>query len=261
MSDAQQTDPNLLVPRPRRGWLARVVLPLSIVASVSIAAMAWRSVKAKRHTIRVTGSATQRITSDLLEWDATIRHRAPSRAAAYRKVRSDLDKAVAYLTEHGVEQSEIRISSTEVSATYETEYEQVGEEAVSHERLSGFFAEQTITVSSKDVEKVELISREITALLDQNVPIESSAPLYHYTGLEDLKIEILAEASADARERAERILEAAGDSTLGAISETHMGVININPANSTATSWEGHNDKTSLEKDIITVVHVTYEVE
>ncbi len=40
-----------------------------------------------------------------------------------------------------------------------------------------------------------------------------------------------------------------------------MGVINVNPANSTETSWEGNNDTTSLEKDIITIVHVTFELE
>jgi hypothetical protein len=40
-----------------------------------------------------------------------------------------------------------------------------------------------------------------------------------------------------------------------------MGIININPANSTATSVEGINDKSSLEKDIITVVRAQYEVD
>lgn len=40
-----------------------------------------------------------------------------------------------------------------------------------------------------------------------------------------------------------------------------MGVININPANSSATSWEGYNDMTSLDKDIMTIVHVVYEVD
>ena len=39
-----------------------------------------------------------------------------------------------------------------------------------------------------------------------------------------------------------------------------MGVININRANSTATSWEGNNDTTTLEKDILTIVKVTYEL-
>lgn len=261
MSETEQTNPNLFSTLRPLSWIPRLLVPTSIVLSVSIAAWSWYEVKAKKHTIRVTGSATQRITSDLLEWDASIRHTAASRADAYRKVRHDVDKAVSYLEGKGIQPNEIRVSSTEVSGIFETEYEQVGEEAVSHRRLSGYAAEQSITVSSTDVAKVEAISREITGLLDQNIPIESAAPQYHYTGLEDLKIEILAEASSDARERAERILSAAGDAHLGAIVDTHMGVININPANSTATSWEGMNDKSSLEKDIITVVHVTYEVD
>ena len=39
-----------------------------------------------------------------------------------------------------------------------------------------------------------------------------------------------------------------------------MGIININPANSTQTSDEGNNDASSLEKDIITIVHAEFEV-
>jgi hypothetical protein len=40
-----------------------------------------------------------------------------------------------------------------------------------------------------------------------------------------------------------------------------MGIININPANSTETSEEGNNDTTSIEKDIITIVHAEFELE
>ena len=40
-----------------------------------------------------------------------------------------------------------------------------------------------------------------------------------------------------------------------------MGIININPANSTETSEQGNNDKTSLEKDIITIIHADYELD
>jgi hypothetical protein len=40
-----------------------------------------------------------------------------------------------------------------------------------------------------------------------------------------------------------------------------MGIININPANSTETSSEGNNDRTSLEKDIITIVRAEFELE
>jgi hypothetical protein len=34
----------------------------------------------------------------------------------------------------------------------------------------------------------------------------------------------------------------------------------VNPANSTSGSWDGNNDTTALDKDIITIVHVSYEM-
>jgi len=249
-----------------RTWLGPSVIGRSLVAaavvvSTAIAASAWYRVKAPRDTIRVTGSATQRIVSDLIEWDSTIRRSARKRADAYRALELDVHKAVAYLEDKGIASEAIRVSSVSVNPYYETEYEQVGTETVSHNRLSGYNATQTITVTSPEVELVERVSREVTALLDQDIPIESYAPRYHYTKLDDLKIEMLAAAADDARVRADEILASAGDSERGDLVSTHMGVININPANSTETSWEGINDKTSLEKDIMTIVHVTYEVD
>jgi hypothetical protein len=32
------------------------------------------------------------------------------------------------------------------------------------------------------------------------------------------------------------------------------------PLHQAATSWEGNNDTSSREKDIITIVHITYEL-
>jgi hypothetical protein len=261
MSENAQTSPSWA-----RTWLGpqllgRCLIAVAVVASTSIAATAWFRVKSPRDTIRVTGSATKRIVSDLIEWDSTVHHSASHRAEAYRAVRKDVAATVAYLEEQGIPSEDIRVSSAAVRPYYETEYEQVGTEAVSHSRLAGYAAEQTITVTSHNVELVERVSREVTALLDQNIPIESSAPRYHYTKLDDLKIEMLAAAADDARHRADEILAAAGDSERGDLVETHMGVININPANSTETSWEGINDKTTLHKDIMTIVHVTYEVD
>ena len=48
--------------------------------------------------------------------------------------------------------------------------------------------------------------------------------------------------------------------SVGKLMGADMGVINVNPANSTETSWEGNNDTSTLEKDIITIVHITYEL-
>ena len=91
--------------------------------------------------------------------------------------------------------------------------------------------------------------------------ITSSPPAYFYTKLGELKIEMLAAASADARTRAENIIKSAGGANLGKLRDADMGVINVNPANSSETCWEGNNDTSALEKDIITIIHTKYELE
>ena len=57
---------------------------------------------------------------------------------------------------------------------------------------------------------------------------------------------------------AENILRSTGGATLGKLIPADMGIISVNAANSTET---GNNDTTSLDEDIITIVHADYEVE
>jgi uncharacterized protein len=125
----------------------------------------------------------------------------------------------------------------------------------------GFITTQTIFVRSSDVRRVEKASREVTALLEDGVSITSEAPEYFYTRLGEVKVEQLAAAGKDARARAENILRNTGGAGIKRLLDANMGIININPANSTETSHEGNNDRTSLEKDIITIVHAHFELQ
>ena len=100
----------------------------------------------------------------------------------------------------------------------------------------------------------------MTLLLESGVSVSSEEPRYFYTKLGELKLQMLAAAAVDARARAENILKSTGGASLGQLIDADMGIININPANSTQTSEEGNNDTSSLEKDIITIVHTEYEL-
>jgi hypothetical protein len=234
----------------------------ALLGSTWLAAGAWKDVKTRDvHQIEVTGSAKRRITSDLIQWEASLQTEGTDRQTAYRALRDQVDKTVTYLKAQGLTDAEIRPSSVVTSPLVETEYLGSGENRVARQVHKGFRTAQSVLVTSTQVEKVERISREVTQLIDQGVPVMSDPPQYFYTKLGELKIEMLAEASKDARTRAERMLEAAGQARVGKLRQADMGVINVNPANSTATSWDGNNDTTSLEKDIITIVHITFDVE
>jgi hypothetical protein len=242
------------------GWIA---IGLAVVAATWVAASTWERVKTRPpdRTIAVTGSAKKRITSDLIEWTGAIEATDPTdRSAAYKRVHAELERVLEYLHKQGIKDAEISASSVAVTTMTETEVTGKGENQVERQVFKGYRTSQAVTVRSLDVARIERVSREVTQLLEQGVNISSSAPSYYYTKLGELKIEMLAEAAKDARTRAENMVKSAGGATLAGLRVADMGIINVNPANSSATSAQGNNDTTALDKDIITIVHVTYEL-
>jgi uncharacterized protein len=241
-------------------WL---VISIALVAAIWVPSSTWERVKTrpKERTIDVTGSAKRRIVSDLIQWTATVEAKDADRTAAYRKLKQDVDKTVAYLQEQGVEATRISVGSASLDEQFVQEEVVQGEERVYRNVSQGFLGRQDVVVRSNEVSKVERVSREVTQLLEQGISITSQSPSYFYTGLGELKIEMLAEASSDARVRADRMVEASGGGEVARLRKQDMGVINVNPPNVTGTSWDGNNDTSSYEKDIITIVHATFELE
>lgn len=244
------------------GLLLTLAPAVAVVISVDTASGTWERVKTKpeKRTLRVTGSANKRIVSDLIVWSGDIESFAGDRTQAYKTLKAHMKLARAFLIERGIPEDEIRVSSATTRKIVDTEVMGSGVDRIERQVFRGWAAYQTVTVQSSAVDRVEKASREITSLLERGVTISSHAPTYHYTKLGEVKVDMLAEASANAHERARRIVESAGGGEVGPLWAADMGVININPANSTATSWQGNNDKTSYEKDIITIVHLTFEL-
>jgi hypothetical protein len=248
--------------------LGLIALAGAMVWSTSIAMGTWHSVRVKpeSRTIKITGSAKKRIQSDVIEWDAALEARAPDRTAAYKQLKDETDKAVAFLAKQGVKPEDIRPQSATFQEDWDVQQETkvlANNVPVTTEKrtFKGYITRQVIEVRSNDVPRIEKASREITSLLEEGVTIASGAPRYYYTHLGELKVEMLAAAGKDARARADNILKSAGGADLGKLIVADMGIININPANSTQTSEEGNNDTSSYDKDIITIVHAEFELE
>ena len=239
-----------------------VPLSIALVICTVIGAAAWVTVKLSRPTtIDVRGSARKRINSDLAEWTASISTVKPTRVEAYGAITKDLETTRAFLKAAGLPDTAVRASAVQLTELTHDDIIEEGSRARHKTVFDGWQAQQSIEVSSTDVPLLERLSREATQLLEKGLVISSQSPRYLFTKLGEVKIEMLAEASRDARQRAERMLEAAGGGAkVGRVEGIDTGVININPANSTETSWEGNYDVSSYEKDILTTVRVRFEV-
>ena len=80
-------------------------------------------------------------------------------------------------------------------------------------------------------------------------------PEYVYAKLDDLKVEMIARASTNARERVQAVTKN-GKVRLGPIAAVRIGVFQITPVNSTRVSDYGINDTTTIEKEIKSVVGI-----
>jgi uncharacterized protein len=99
-----------------------------------------------------------------------------------------------------------------------------------------------------------------TELIDQNIQFESGAPEYFYKKRDELKLEMLAKATENAKSRAANMATATGNK-IGFMRSARMGVFQITPITSTDVSDFGINDTSSLEKKVMAVVSVSFAIE
>lgn len=235
------------------GLLAGLFLAVGLAFSASLVTRAWTRI-AESQVINVTGSARREVKSDLAIWRCQFAVEAPTLLEAHEKLQEDLDKVRAFLNtrmvgDHVVAPVQIR----ELTAHAKNED---GENVV---QRAGYQLVQPLSLTSRDIEGVQRLSRESAQLLGEGVALVSGGIQFIYTKAGEAKVTMMAEATKDARARAEQIA-AQGGRALKELRAAHMGVVQINPLYSSATSWEGNNDMSSVDKTITTTVTATFSL-
>ena len=154
--------------------------------------------------------------------------------------------------------NEVVFSAVEIEKEYETQRYPDGSEITTFARYK---LSQKVNIESKNVNLVELVSREVTELINDGIELSSNEPRYYYTKLADLKIDLLAAAAKDARIRAEKIAENAGAS-LGEMETGDMGIFQITGQNSNEDySWGGTFNTSSRSKTASITVRVNFSLD
>lgn len=232
--------------------IAAAILGVSLVLCTVIAAGTWAK---QRSTLTVTGAAAKELRSDLAVWNFSFVRRSADRAEALAALNKDLQAVRDFLQAGGIPAGEITVAPVTVSTMY-----QVDEHGRETNQVQAYIASQSVEVKSKDVDRVTSVFRNTGELITRGVDLQAAPPQYFYTKLDELKIEMLAEATKNARQRAEQIATSGG-SKLGPLRLAQMGVFQITPVNSTEVSDYGINDTSSLEKKITAVVKAEFYVQ
>ncbi len=227
----------------------------TIVSTVIFSKGLLQIKKFSGEVIGVTGSAEKKIVSDYIVWKGEFSRRATELKSAYAILQEDLKKVKEYLTSKGVKDDELFISQVDTKVLYKK-----NEKGNDTNAIEAYLLSQGVEVKSYDVQKVDNVSRQSTELITQDIQFISRAPEYFYTKLSELKIEMLARATEDAKQRAVSMANSTGNK-IGAIRSAKMGVFQITPVTSTDVSWYGENDTSSLEKKVMAVVSASFAIE
>ncbi|MBI3617737.1 MAG: SIMPL domain-containing protein [Candidatus Omnitrophica bacterium] len=174
--------------------------------------------------------------------------------AAYKKLQQDFERIKTYLLSKDIDEKELFISPIGTTKIFKKT-----KEGKDTNDIESYELVQVIEIRSHEVGKVDSVSRESTELINEGIQLVSATPDYFYTKLDELKIEMLARATENAKLRAESMAKSTGN-RVGFIRSAKMGVFQITPVTSTDVSDWGENDTSSLDKKVMAVVSASFAI-
>ncbi len=219
-----------------------LIIGLSIIFSVIILSGALKYKYKVSDSISVTGLGEKDFESDMISWRGTYSRKSFDLKAAYAELKADENVVKNYLIAKGIKENNLLFSAVNVQRLEEDKYDNNGKYA--GRVFNGYSLSQTVSIDSKELDLVEAVSRKVTDLIEKGIELNSALPSYYYSKLSELKIDLLAKASADAKLRAETMAKSAGGG-LGSLKKANMGVFQIVGKNQNETYEYGGSFNTS----------------
>lgn len=231
-------------------------IALAMLISAFVCKSAIQNRNSKENVLSVKGSASKDFESDLIVWTAYFDRLDYDLKTAFEKLNSDKNMIKNFLISRGISDKDIVFSAVSITKQYDYVYNEQG--GLASQTFRGYNLHQNIEIKSKDLNKVEQVSREITDLIQKGVELNSTAPKYYYTKLSELKHALLAEAAKDAYERAKKIAENS-DGDMGKLKKAVMGIFQITGQYSDEDySWGGAFNTSSRQKTATITVDLEY---
>jgi len=235
----------------KAGYVAAAfALGICMIVAAGVFGYFHYSSRTHSRTITVVGSATKRFESDVVKWRMGISRRVGLQdlKKGYELVKRDKAELFDFLQTNGVDTEKIVLNPMRAQHVYDREG-----------TPTGYTVSQGMFLTSNNIEKIEPIALDPTALFDRGVILNYSHLEFFNSKIAVLKKELLDQATKDARERAESIAKSSG-LEIGAMLSARQGVFQITEPYSTEVSDYGVYSTATKEKQIRITVRATFEV-
>ena len=153
-----------------REHIKYAIIGIAIILSAYLLGRAYTYKYRSQDTVVVTGLGETEFESDLIVWSGVLTAEAAEAADGYRRIEQSKRKVSDYLAAKGIDAKQVVWNFVNVDKTYQTVYSANGNYA--GQRFTGYSLRQEFSIESTDVDLVENVSREISALIAQGVSIE-----------------------------------------------------------------------------------------
>jgi hypothetical protein len=239
-------------------WRYIIIASAVVLSAVILSSAITQRYRTNNGTITVTGLGETEFTSDLIVIEGEIEVENIDAADGYLELELNRESVINFLTAKGVERAAISFSMPRSHELSESVYE-YGDYVGS--RFAGYKLMQGFTIESHNVDIVEAAARELPSLLARGIHIEVNNPMYYFSKLESVKLDLLSAAAADARERARNIAESS-NAELGELAMSRAGVFQITAATGDEEfSAGGSFNLSSREKKARVTVRSEFKIE
>lgn len=204
--------------------LAAILLALGIAfAGWSVADGLMKLRTADRY-VTVKGLAEREVAADLVIWPISFFEAGNDLNAIYRKIDENTTLVRRFLAQSGLEKAEVAQSAPSI---FDLQAQRYGNDNKSPYR---YRAEMSLIVRSSDAQAVKKAMQNVGELGKQGIAFTEQnwdqRPEYLFTKLNDIKPDLLTEATQNARTAAEQFAQNA-DSRVGTIRSANQGQISI----------------------------------
>ncbi len=227
-----------------------LIVGLSLIIAATIFGLFFYQSRGVKDTIKVVGISSERYDTDIIKWEISLTEYAKLDNAkqGYEGLKASLDNLRDLIKEEGIKVEDMNVKP----ATQYKKYNRDG-------KVVGYNIKQNVYIISKEVDKIESLALNQIELADKGISIQRSNLKYFYSGIDELKKDILSAATVNAQERAEKIL-ANTDLKPGKMLSVRAGVFQITEPYSTNVSSSGIYNTSSKKKEIKVTVHVTFSL-
>ncbi len=228
-----------------------VIIGICLIIAASIASLTFYIVRTQNETLTVTGSVKQKVTSDLVKWKGGFQRNVPIEdlKAGYVQMKQDQDLVLQFFKENGFNSNQVLITPVFMEMPFQYDPNAPKE----------YILRQYVEIQSDKVQEVTAMAQNVSMLIDKGVIFSTNSLEYYYTKLPELRIALLKDAVADAKQRAQKIAESTG-LQVGSIKSANAGVVQVLQVNSTDISDYGAYDTSTIEKEVMVTVTAIFNL-